>query len=95
MFDEYRADYTIPELEHGELDRRLRRLAWPGPPAEARERCLERIMGAVQTHLEAEVESTPPRVERVQRYELTRWRPLARPARLQAPRRQPRFATAL
>jgi hypothetical protein len=32
------------DLEHSELDRRLRNLVWPAPPAEVRQRCLQAVL---------------------------------------------------
>jgi hypothetical protein len=88
------------EFEHGELDRRLRHLDWPGPPAEVKQRCLDQILGAMRTQaVPTPVPQVPqaPRgsVGQARRYELTRWRPLARSTGWSAPRRQPRFAATL
>jgi hypothetical protein len=83
----------VPELEHDELDRRLRRLTWPGAPPHVRQRGLEAIMRAARTQSAAA--QPPARVERVQRFEVTRWAPALRTRGWSAPRRQPRFAITL
>jgi hypothetical protein len=83
----------FPDLEHDELDRRLRRLSWPDAPPEVRRRCLDEIMRTVRA--QAAVERAPAQVERVQRFELTRWAPALRTMAWSAPRRQPRFAITL
>jgi hypothetical protein len=94
------------ELEHSELDSRLRNLVWPAPPPEVRQRCFEAVL---QAALVGACPSAPPvhperptgrrrtrASEQVQRYELTRRRfetPALRVPR--APRREPRFAAVL
>jgi len=99
-------DFEYVELEHNELDRRLRNLVWPTPPPEVRQRCFEAVL---QAALLGACPPAPPvypqrptgrrrinRSEQVQRYEVTRRRfetPALRVPR--APRREPRFASVL
>jgi hypothetical protein len=90
--------WGYPDLEHSELDRRLRNLSWPVPPDGARERCLEAILGRPPGRPSAPRPALAQRLaaERVQRYELSRRRLEVRAERvLPAPRRQPRFAAVL
>ena len=107
---------THPELEHQELDQRLRGLAWPAAPPEVKQRCLQAVLQAAEggPGSAADEAAEPPRlgrlgeastngvarrrvvrVERAQRYELTRWEPRLRTVGWSAPRRQPRFAAVL
>jgi hypothetical protein len=101
---------VYPELEHQELDRRLRSLSWPAAPTEVKERCLQAVLRAADG--DGSAGSTPVAdgahgtnghgpasriggIERVRRHELTRWEPAKRPVSWPAPRRQPRFAAVL
>jgi hypothetical protein len=45
--DDHRHDVEDDELEQSELARRLRRMDWPGPSPEVKERCLEQILARV------------------------------------------------
>src|SRR5205823_12195950 len=45
------------ELEGSELARRLRRLEWPHPPEDVRDRCLEEIMKRVEQGVDPGVAS--------------------------------------
>lgn len=95
----------LVDLEHCELDQRLRNLAWPAPPRGLAERCLETVLrlGAVACPPAPAVHPKPPGrrhltvvSERVERYELTQRRIEILAARcLPAPRRQPRYAAVL
>lgn len=108
----------VPELEHQELDRRLRSLAWPAAPPDVKRRCLRAVLTAVDGGPASPApEPAAPRgdgrlatgeqsrngrdprridrIERAQRYELTRWEPRLRQIGWAAPRRQPRFAAVL
>jgi hypothetical protein len=101
---------AYPELEHQELDQRLRSLSWPAAPAEVKDRCLQAVLQAAEGGGPAgsTAVADAPRgtngngpasriggIERVRRHELTRWEPTKRPVSWPAPRRQPRFAAVL
>ena len=93
------------DLEHSELDRRLRNLSWPPAPPEVRERCLQAVLGqaGLRCPPPPPVRPLPPSSkrraaasERVERYELSRRQLDVFAQRvLAAPRRQPRFAAVL
>jgi hypothetical protein len=82
-----------PQFEHVELDRRLRRLEWPGPSPEVKQRGLEAIRRAMEAESNTECMQAP--VERSLSFEVTRWRPATHTMAWSAPRRQPRFAISL
>jgi hypothetical protein len=81
----------VPGLEHDELDRRLRNLTWTVAPPETKLRGLE----AIRRVARAQASATAAPVERVERFELTRWTPALRTMTWAAPRRPPRFAITL
>lgn len=92
------------DLEHSDLDHRLRNLVWPPAPIGVRERCLQAVLTTgLACPPPPPVHPKPPGAWRprivsdgVQRYELTRRQTsdLARRV-LGAPVRQPRFASVL
>lgn len=103
-FDEHELELEL-DLEHSDLDRRLRELVWPSPPAGARERCLQAVLSArpVGYPPAPPVHPEPPGRQRpriitegMERYELSRRRtePLGLRV-LRAPRRELRFAAVL
>ena len=107
-FDEWDApegEFEFVELEHSELDRRLRNLAWPAPPQEVRDRCFGAL---VEAGLLGSCPPPPPvhpkpptplrqrPSEKVQRYELTRRKLELLSSRVwSSPRREQRFAATL
>jgi hypothetical protein len=107
-FDHIHGPGAFPELQHQELDQRLRGLAWPAAPPEVKQRCLQAVLQAANSGAGGGPPEPPPepnastngrgrveRIERAQRYELTRWEPRLRAVGWTAPRRQPRFAAVL
>lgn len=97
------------DLEHNELDRRLRHLTWPAPPEGVRERCLQAVFEqrGLRPPSAPPVNPEPPdarapRPDRVRRHEHVQWHEVSRRRHdvlaervMSAPRRQPRFASAL
>jgi hypothetical protein len=101
--EQLESSIDYPDLEHSELDCRLRQLAWPKAPEGVKERILESILGQA-----ADGSGTPGSVKNVKetqdittgtdvhRHEVSRRRlDLLCERVLEAPRRERRYAAVL